>query len=120
MNAKKVIQSFRQNVTDKYTIYNSLFAALHFLGIANVEALLTIQQYSLHQLKKDSLTAEEKTNYEKLVIRSMFGIINAARNSAYSIVFPLPQMHTGIGLVGSPLLGNALHRAFHGFFIGRI
>jgi phosphoenolpyruvate carboxylase len=44
--------------------------------------LLTIQQYSLHQLKKDSLSVEEKTNYEKLVTRSMFGIINAARNSA--------------------------------------
>ena len=44
--------------------------------------LLTIQQYSLHQLKKDTLSAEEKANYEKLVTRSMFGIINAARNSA--------------------------------------
>ncbi len=36
------IQSFRQNVTDKYTIYNSLFAALPFSGIANVGALLPI------------------------------------------------------------------------------
>ena len=50
MNAKKVIQSFRQNVTDKYTIYNSLFAALHFMGIANVEALLPflLQSYVDH------------------------------------------------------------------------
>ena len=42
MNSKKAIQSFRQNVTDKYTIYNSLFAALPFSGIANVGALLPI------------------------------------------------------------------------------
>jgi len=44
--------------------------------------LLTIQQYALHQLKKETISEEEKTNYEKLVTRSMFGIINAARNSA--------------------------------------
>ena len=36
------IQAFSQNVTDKYTIYNSLFAALPFSGIANVGALLPI------------------------------------------------------------------------------
>ena len=44
--------------------------------------LLTIQQYALNQLKKESISEEEKSNYEKLVTRSMFGIINAARNSA--------------------------------------
>jgi phosphoenolpyruvate carboxylase len=44
--------------------------------------LLTIQQYALHQLKNDELSDELKTNYEKLITRSMFGIINAARNSA--------------------------------------
>jgi phosphoenolpyruvate carboxylase len=36
------IQAFRRNVTDKYTIYNSLFSALPFSGIANVGALLPI------------------------------------------------------------------------------
>ncbi len=44
--------------------------------------LLTIQQYALQQLKNEALTEELKTNYEKLITRSMFGIINAARNSA--------------------------------------
>ncbi len=44
--------------------------------------LLTIQQYALQQLKNEELTEELKTNYEKLITRSMFGIINAARNSA--------------------------------------
>lgn len=34
--------NFKRNVTDKYTIYNSLFAALPFSGIANVGALLPI------------------------------------------------------------------------------
>lgn len=44
--------------------------------------LLTIQQYALHQLRKTTIDANEKEVYEKLVTRSMFGIINAARNSA--------------------------------------
>ncbi len=45
--------------------------------------LITIQQYALQQLR--SLNASEKPNeqiYRKLVLRCMFGIINAARNSA--------------------------------------
>jgi phosphoenolpyruvate carboxylase len=44
--------------------------------------LLTIQQYALHQLKNEQITEDLKINYEKLITRSMFGIINAARNSA--------------------------------------
>ena len=44
--------------------------------------LLTIQQYALHQLHEKNVTPEMKEVYEKLVTRSMFGIINAARNSA--------------------------------------
>ena len=44
--------------------------------------LLTIQQYALHQLHQPDVAAEMKEVYEKLITRSMFGIINAARNSA--------------------------------------
>ncbi len=44
--------------------------------------LLTIQQYALHHLHEPGTTPEMKEVYEKLVTRSMFGIINAARNSA--------------------------------------
>ncbi len=44
--------------------------------------LLTIQQYALHQLHQQEVTPELKEVYEKLITRSMFGIINAARNSA--------------------------------------
>lgn len=44
--------------------------------------LLTIQQYALHQLHKNETDPAMKEVYEKLITRSMFGIINAARNSA--------------------------------------
>lgn len=44
--------------------------------------LLTIQQYALHQLHMKETDLSMKEVYEKLVTRSMFGIINAARNSA--------------------------------------
>ena len=44
--------------------------------------LLTIQQYALHQLHKNETDPSMKEVYEKLITRSMFGIINAARNSA--------------------------------------
>ncbi len=44
--------------------------------------LLTIQQYALYQLDNNGANEQLKIIYEKLVTRSMFGIINAARNSA--------------------------------------
>lgn len=47
-----------------------------------VRPLLTIQQYALMQLRKPEYQDHElRPVYEKLVIRSSFGIINAARNS---------------------------------------
>ena len=42
MSSSLYINNFKRNVTDKYTIYNSLFAALPFSGIANVGALWPI------------------------------------------------------------------------------
>lgn len=47
--------------------------------------LTTIQQYAMtriRELEARMAPASEKENYEKLVIRSSFGIINAGRNSA--------------------------------------
>ncbi|HTH37736.1 MAG TPA: phosphoenolpyruvate carboxylase, partial [Pyrinomonadaceae bacterium] len=44
--------------------------------------LVAIQQYALTALRNGDLTEEERTTYEKLVIRCSFGIINAGRNSA--------------------------------------
>jgi phosphoenolpyruvate carboxylase len=43
--------------------------------------LITIQQYALQQLATEQ-TPENYDFYSKLVMRAMFGIINAARNSA--------------------------------------
>ena len=44
--------------------------------------LLTIQQYALGKMQEEALATETKNTYEKLLTRTMFGIINAARNSA--------------------------------------
>jgi phosphoenolpyruvate carboxylase len=44
--------------------------------------LLTIQQYALGKMQEEVLATETKNAYEKLLTRTMFGIINAARNSA--------------------------------------
>jgi phosphoenolpyruvate carboxylase len=45
--------------------------------------LITIQQFALYQLRNlDGKTKQYEANYRKLVVRCMFGIINAARNSA--------------------------------------
>jgi phosphoenolpyruvate carboxylase len=44
--------------------------------------LIAIQQYALKQLETDNLSPEQAEIYRRLVLRSMFGIINAARNAA--------------------------------------
>jgi len=47
--------------------------------------LTTIQQYAISRIREidqGNLSPALKENYEKLVIRSSFGIINAGRNSA--------------------------------------
>ena len=43
--------------------------------------LLTIQQYALSKVKASNVEANVLADYEKLITRTMFGIINAARNS---------------------------------------
>ncbi len=42
MKSSSSIENFNKNVADKYTIYNSLFAALPFSGVANAGAFLPI------------------------------------------------------------------------------
>ena len=45
--------------------------------------LITIQQFALHQLRNmEAKDKQHEAEYRKLVVRCMFGIINAARNSA--------------------------------------
>ena len=43
--------------------------------------LLTVQQYALCSVQVPTISSELKASYEKLLTRTMFGIINAARNS---------------------------------------
>jgi phosphoenolpyruvate carboxylase len=44
--------------------------------------LITIQQFALQMLREDGKHMAHEKEYRKLVLRCMFGIINAARNSA--------------------------------------
>ena len=46
-----------------------------------VSPLILIQQYGLYKKRRDS-EDDKKDVYGKLIIRSLFGNINAARNSA--------------------------------------
>jgi phosphoenolpyruvate carboxylase len=43
--------------------------------------LLTIQQYALCRVQDPNINSTLKASYEKLLTRTMFGVINAARNS---------------------------------------
>jgi phosphoenolpyruvate carboxylase len=44
--------------------------------------LLVIQQYALMKLRENDLAYEQNKILEKIIIRSLFGNINASRNSA--------------------------------------
>ena len=44
--------------------------------------LIAIQQFALMNLRSGNVNKDDETRYRKLIIRCMFGIINAARNSA--------------------------------------
>ena len=44
--------------------------------------LLVIQQYALITLREESLSASDRAIFEKMVVRSLYGNINASRNSA--------------------------------------
>ena len=49
---------------------------------AIVLPLITIQQFALLELRKDADSKWDRQNLQKLVIRTMFGIVNASRNAA--------------------------------------
>ncbi|GJQ06191.1 phosphoenolpyruvate carboxylase [Capnocytophaga cynodegmi] len=72
----------------KLTGYSELMEN-HQSGKASIEIrekmvlpLLTIQQYALQKIKNETFDSELVNIYEKMVMRSMFGNINASRNSA--------------------------------------
>lgn len=47
-----------------------------------VRPLLVIQQYAIWKLNKGNITEKEQEIFKKMIIRSLFGNINAGRNSA--------------------------------------
>ncbi|MFK8267365.1 phosphoenolpyruvate carboxylase [Capnocytophaga cynodegmi] len=72
----------------KLTGYSELMEN-HQSGKASIEIrekmvlpLLTVQQYALQKIKNEISDTELVNIYEKMVMRSMFGNINASRNSA--------------------------------------
>ena len=94
----KTFNSIWQNIKEEFKLTTQLYLELshakslmendvvskHSILLRDriVLPLLTIQQYALGKIQevKDNPTA--LASYEKLLTRTMFGIINAARNSA--------------------------------------
>jgi phosphoenolpyruvate carboxylase len=90
--------AFRQIIKDEFILTTQLYLELNkcnslmekdtlakhsiLLRDRIVLPLLTIQQYALCKVQESSIDPNLKEAYEKLVTRTMFGVINAARNSA--------------------------------------
>ena len=90
-------RDFRQIIKDEFDLTRQLYLELT-QGMSLMEKdplakqsillrerivlpLLTIQQYALSKLQLHPGDSTLKESYDKLVTRSMFGVINAARNS---------------------------------------
>jgi len=90
--------TFRQIIKDEFILTTQLYLELNkcnslmekdtlakhsiLLRDRIVLPLLTIQQYALCKVQESTIDTNLKEAYEKLVTRTMFGVINAARNSA--------------------------------------
>ena len=90
--------AFRQIIKDEFILTTQLYLELNkcnslmekdtlakhsiLLRDRIVLPLLTIQQYALCKVQESPIDKNLKEAYEKLVTRTMFGVINAARNSA--------------------------------------
>ena len=90
--------AFRQIIKDEFTLTTQLYLELNkcnslmekdtlakhsiLLRDRIVLPSLTIQQYALCKLQDPTIESSLRVSYEKLVTRTMFGVINAARNSA--------------------------------------
>lgn len=91
-------KAFRQIIKDEFTLTTQLYLELNkcnslmekdtlakhsiLLRDRIVLPSLTIQQYALGKLQDATIEPSLIEAYEKLVTRTMFGVINAARNSA--------------------------------------
>ena len=89
---------FWKMLNDEYTLTNEMLRALSgqsellstndmsrssiALREQIVLPLIAIQQFALQKLQDETLPEAEAAVYRKLVLRAMFGIINAARNAA--------------------------------------
>ena len=90
--------AFRQIIKDEFILTTQLYLELNkcnslmekdtlakhsiLLRDRIVLPLLTIQQFALCKVQESTIDTNLKEAYEKLVTRTMFGVINAARNSA--------------------------------------
>ena len=90
--------AFRQIIKDEFILTTQLYLELNkcnslmekdtlakhsiLLRDRIVLPLLTIQQFALCKVQESNIDPKLKEAYEKLVTRTMFGVINAARNSA--------------------------------------
>ena len=90
--------TFRQIIKDEFILTTQLYLELNkcnslmekdtlakhsiLLRDRIVLPLLTIQQFALCKVQESNIDPNLKEAYEKLVTRTMFGVINAARNSA--------------------------------------
>ena len=90
--------AFRQIIKDEFILTTQLYLELNkcnslmekdtlakhsiLLRDRIVLPLLTIQQFALCKVQESNIDPNLKEAYEKLVTRTMFGVINAARNSA--------------------------------------
>ena len=90
--------AFRQIIKDEFILTTQLYLELNkcnslmekdtlakhsiLLRDRIVLPLLTIQQFALCKVQESTIDPNLKEAYEKLVTRTMFGVINAARNSA--------------------------------------
>ena len=93
-----VFNEFRQIIKDEFILTTQLYLELNncnslmekdtlakhsiLLRDRIVLPLLTIQQFALCKVQESTIDPNLKEAYEKLVTRTMFGVINAARNSA--------------------------------------
>jgi phosphoenolpyruvate carboxylase len=90
--------AFRQIIKDEFILTTQLYLELNkcnslmekdtlakhsiLLRDRIVLPLLTIQQFALCKVQESNIDPNLKEAYKKLVTRTMFGVINAARNSA--------------------------------------
>ncbi len=71
VSGQKVLLEKNQNIKESIALREE-----------TVLPLLVIQQYALMRIREKGLTKNQKETLEKIIIRSLFGNINASRNSA--------------------------------------